>query len=47
MSHGFVPRGNLDDPTTKMEVARAMEMLGWLGCVGGWLVGLGWLVEVT
>lgn len=44
MSHGFVPRGNLDHPTTKMEVARAMEMLGWLGWVGGW-VGLvvGWL----
>ena len=45
MSHGFVPRGNLDDPTTKMEVARAMEMLGWwlVALVVGWLGWVGWL----
>eukprot|EP00434_Breviolum_minutum_P022658 symbB.v1.2.019995.t1/scaffold1657.1/size107422/4 len=32
MSHGFVPRGNLDDPTTKMEVARAMEYIKGFLC---------------
>lgn len=32
MSHGFVPRGNIDDPAVAVEVSRAMEYIkGFLG----------------